>query len=90
MENGWKMEDGKWKPASSPFGVARKPWQDSPGGRSEEAAYPTLPASEHLARLALRGSTSGSLVIRPEFRLTLDHTPGCRIVLNVPKQQYAA
>jgi len=24
MENGWKMEDGKWKPDSSPFGVARE------------------------------------------------------------------
>ena len=64
MENGWKMEDGKWKPDSSLFGVAGKPWRDSPGGRSEEAAYPTLPASGHLARLALRGSTSGLLVIR--------------------------
>ena len=32
--------------------------------------------------------TSGP-VIRPQFRLTLDYTPGCRIALNVPKQQYA-
>jgi len=28
-------------------------------------------------------------VIRPQFRLTLDNTPGCTIALNVPKQQYA-
>ena len=60
MENGWKMEDGKWKPETGfiTFGVARKPWRGSPGGRPDEAAYPTLPASGHLARLALRGSTS--------------------------------
>jgi hypothetical protein len=32
--------------------------------------------------------TSGP-VIRPQFRLTLDYTPGCRIALNVPKQHYA-
>ena len=63
----WKM-DGKWKTDSSPFGVARKPWRDSPGGRPEEAAYPTRPASGHLARLALRGSTCGLPVIRPESR----------------------
>jgi hypothetical protein len=33
--------------------------------------------------------TEGLHVIRPQFRLTLDYTPGCRIALNVRKQQYA-
>ena len=61
MENGWKMEDGKWKPETGfiTFGVARKPWRGSPGGRPEEAVCPTLPASGHLARLALRGFSFG-------------------------------
>jgi hypothetical protein len=51
MENGWKMEDGKWNPDSSPLCVARKPWRGSPSGPSEETADPTLPTSGLLANL---------------------------------------
>jgi hypothetical protein len=44
--------------------------------------------SRMVGNLTLR-IMEGLPVIRPQFRLTLDYTPGCRIALNVQKQQYA-
>jgi hypothetical protein len=35
MENGWKMEVGKWKTDSSLLCVARKPWRGSPKGDAQ-------------------------------------------------------
>jgi hypothetical protein len=43
----------------------------------------------HVALLRCVHQQGKQGVIRPRFRLTLDCTPGCRIALNVPKQQYA-
>jgi len=39
------MEDGKWKPDSSPLCVAKKPCRGLPSGPSGNSACPTLPTS---------------------------------------------
>ena len=46
MENGWKMEDGKWKPDSSPLCVLLgSRGEVRQVGLSEESPYRTLPTS---------------------------------------------